>query len=197
MKPVISLIEALNAVKNNLASLNEQKEKLSRRIGDINGEITALQDMPLSLNDYCSFIPEYIERFGQEEYQLFKRALCNGSGSEGNAERWGNLENENDDISGLFRLVGLGGNVPPADTGMAVMRKLCFFFPDVVATRLTEALKKDKSVTWGNDKLPSLAERRKTVAALVSERTGLESELAAVSEEIAGITGISGLSLTE
>ena len=26
MKPVISLIEALNAVKNNLASLNEQKE---------------------------------------------------------------------------------------------------------------------------------------------------------------------------
>ena len=27
MKPVISLIEALNAVKNNLASLNEQKEK--------------------------------------------------------------------------------------------------------------------------------------------------------------------------
>ena len=27
MKPVISLTEALNAVKNNLASLNEQKEK--------------------------------------------------------------------------------------------------------------------------------------------------------------------------
>ena len=77
------------------------------------------------------------------------------------------------------------------------MRKLCFFFPDVVASRLTEALEKDKSVAWGNDKLPSLAERRKTVAALVSERTGLESELAAVSEEIAGITGISGLSLTE
>ncbi|EPW5944236.1 hypothetical protein ACWNDH_004454, partial [Yersinia enterocolitica] len=178
-------------------SLNEQKEKLSRRIGDINGEITALQDMPLSLNDYCSFIPEYIERFGQEEYQLFKRALCNGSGSEGNAERWGNLESENGDISGLFRLVGLGGNVSPADTGMAVMRKLCFFFPDVVATRLTETLKKDKSVTWGNDKLPSLADRRKTVAALVSERAGLESELEAVREEIAGITGISGLSLTE
>ena len=41
------------------------------------------------------------------------------------------------------------------------------------------------------------SERRKTVAALVSERTGLESELMAVSEEIAGITGISGLSLTE
>jgi hypothetical protein len=126
MKPVISLIEALNAVKNNLASLNEQKEKLSRRIGDINGEITALQDMPLSLNDYCSFIPEYIERFGQEEYRSFKHALCNGSGSEGNAERWGNLESENGDISGLFRLVGLGGNISPADTGMAVMRKLCF-----------------------------------------------------------------------
>lgn len=197
MKPVISLIEALNAVKNNLTSLNEQKEKLSRRIGDINGEITALQDMPLSLNDYCSFIPEYIERFGQEEYRSFKHALCNCSGSEGNAERWGNLESENGDISGLFRLVGLGGNISPADTGMAVMRKLCFFFPDVVASRLTEALEKDKSVAWGNDKLPSLAERRKTVAALVSERTGLESELAAVSEEIAGITGISGLSLTE
>ena len=32
MKPVISLIEALNAVKNNLTSLNEQKEKLSRPI---------------------------------------------------------------------------------------------------------------------------------------------------------------------
>jgi hypothetical protein len=130
-------------------------------------------------------------------YSTKPRVLCNSSGSEGNAERWGNLENESGDISGLFRLVGLGGNISPADTGMAVMRKLCFFFPDVVATRLTEALKKDKSVVWGNDKLPSLAERRKTVAALVSERTGLESELMAVSEEIAGITGISGLSLTE
>ncbi len=196
MKPVISLIEALNAVKKNLASLNEQKEKLSRRIGEINGEITTLQDMPLSLNDYCSFIPEYIERFGQEEYQSLKYSLCNCSGNEGNAERWGYLENDYGDISGLSRLVGLGGSLPPADTGMAVMRKLCFFFPDVVATRLTEALKKDKSVAWGNDKFPSLADRRKTVAALVSERTGLESELAALSEEIAGITGISGLSLS-
>ncbi|MFR4487995.1 MAG: hypothetical protein ACLT78_16505, partial [Escherichia coli] len=184
---VISLIEALNAVKNNLASLNEQKEKLSRRIGEINGEITALQDMPLSLNDYCSFIPEYIERFGQEEYQSFKRALCNGSGSEGNAERWGNLESENGDISGLFRLVGLGGNVSPADTGMAVMRKLCFFFPDVVATRLTGALKKDKSVAWGNDKLPSLADRRKTVAALVSERAELESALMPSARKLPGL----------
>ncbi|HEA3398433.1 TPA: hypothetical protein RVT44_004525 [Escherichia coli] len=197
MKPVISLIEALNAVKNNLASLNEQKEKLSRRIGDINGEITALQDMPLSLNDYCSFIPEYIERFGQGEYQSFKYVLCNCSGNEGNAEQWGRLENDYGDISGLPRLVGLGGNLSPADTGMAVMRKLCFFFPEVVATRLTEALKKDKSVAWGNDKLPSLADRRKTVAALVSERAELESALDAVSQEIAGITGISGLSLTE
>ncbi|MGK3419598.1 hypothetical protein ACSLNL_27175, partial [Escherichia coli] len=44
------------------------------RIGEINSEITTLQDMPLSLNDYCSFIPEYIERFGQEEYQSFKLA---------------------------------------------------------------------------------------------------------------------------
>ncbi len=42
MKPVISLIEALNAVKNNLASLNEQKEKLSRRIGEINGDAANL-----------------------------------------------------------------------------------------------------------------------------------------------------------
>ncbi|WP_249415243.1 hypothetical protein [Enterobacter hormaechei] len=67
----------------------------------------------------------------------------------------------------------------------------------MVANRLTEALKKDKSVAWGNDKLPSLADRRKTVAALVSERAELESALDAVSREIAGITGISGLSLTE
>ena len=47
MKPVISLIEALNAVKNNLTSLNEQKEKLSRRIGDINRKIKKLQNIQL------------------------------------------------------------------------------------------------------------------------------------------------------
>ena len=197
MKPVISLTEALNAVKNNLASLNEQKEKFSRRISEINGEITVLQDMPLSLDDYCSFIPEYIDRFGKKEYERFKHELCVNSYSTGKKENWGNIENENGDILGLGRLTGLGGNIPPADAGMAVMRKLCFFFPEVVASRLTEALKKDKSVAWGNDKLPSLAERRKTVAALVSERAELESALDAVSQEIAGITGISGLSLTE
>ncbi|EBA3894124.1 hypothetical protein C3509_19075 [Salmonella enterica] len=196
MKPVISLIEALNAVKNNLATLNEKKEKLSHRIGEINSEITSLQDMPLSLNDYCSFIPEYVRRFGQEEFRSLKYTLCSDSGYGGNKECWGDMENESGDISGPRYLPGLGG-LPPGDTNLAIVRKLCFFFPDVVATRLTEALKKDKSVAWGNDKLPSLAERRKTVAALVSERTGLESELEAVSEEIAGITGISGLSLTE
>ncbi|KAA1045287.1 hypothetical protein [Pseudocitrobacter sp. 73] len=197
MKSVISLAEALDAVKDNLASMNEQKEKLARRIIEIDEEINTLQNMPLSLHDYCSFIPEYIERFGQEEYQSFKRALCNCSGNEGNAERWGNLENENGDISGLFRLVGLGGNVSPADTGMAVMRKLCFFFPDVVASRLTETLKKDKSVQWGNDKLPSLADRRKIVAALVSERKQVDTELNVVIAGILGITGIDGLSLSE
>ncbi|MFB9087506.1 hypothetical protein LU604_17790 [Erwinia tracheiphila] len=69
MKSVISLAEALDAVKDNLASMNEQKEKLARRIIEIDEEINTLQNMPLSLHDYCSFIPEYIERFGQEEYQ--------------------------------------------------------------------------------------------------------------------------------
>ncbi|MFB9087505.1 hypothetical protein LU604_17785 [Erwinia tracheiphila] len=93
--------------------------------------------------------------------------------------------------------MGLGGNVSPADTGMAVMRKLCFFFPDVVASRLTETLKKDKSVQWGNDKLPSLADRRKIVAALVSERKQVDTELNVVIAGILGITGIDGLSLSE
>ncbi|WP_249415244.1 hypothetical protein [Enterobacter hormaechei] len=112
MKPVISLTEALNAVKNNLASLNEQKEKFSRRISEINGEITVLQDMPLSLDDYCSFIPEYIDRFGKKEYERFKHELCVNSYSTGNKENWGNIENENGDILGLGRLTGLGGNIP-------------------------------------------------------------------------------------
>ena len=52
-------------------------------------------------------------------------------------------------------------------------------------------------MAWGNDNLPSLADRRKTVAALVNERTKLEIELKSVSEEIAGITEISNLSMTE
>ena len=82
-------------------------------IGEINGEITTLRDMPLSLNDYCSFIPEYIGAIrAGKNISHSKLAPFNGSGSEGTPNAGVIWENENGDISGLFRLVGLSRNVP-------------------------------------------------------------------------------------
>ncbi|WP_249269924.1 hypothetical protein [Yersinia intermedia] len=190
MKLPVSLSEALKAVKNNLVTMKGQKEKLTCRINKIGNEIAALQDMPLSLNDYCAFIPEYIERFGRREYHDFKRTLCNSSsGGEGNAENWGSLESENGDISGLSRLLGLGGSISMDDAGVSVMRKLCFFFPDVVAARLTETLQNDKSVVWGNDELPSMAERRDKVKQLRAERDDLTKQLEEVNAQIEEFSG--------
>ena len=53
-------------------------------------------------------------------------------------------------------------------------------------------------MAWGNDDFFRHWQTAvKTVAALVNERTKLEIELKSVSEEIAGITEISNLSMTE
>lgn len=182
MEPVISQTE-----KVSLESLYQQEKNLICSIDAFNFAIRDLQDMPLSREDYCSFIPEYIERFGREEYAAFKGQIC-GDGVYGRAERWGDLEKENGEIIGLFTLPGLAGLNNFSDGWQQVMRKLCFFFPELVANRLIDVIMQDDSVEWGNDEYPPLEERRERVAALVNKRAEYESELKALREKIAQMT---------
>ncbi|KAF7598389.1 MAG: hypothetical protein CGU28_12115 [Candidatus Dactylopiibacterium carminicum] len=50
---------------------------------------------------------------------------------------------------------------------------MCFFFPDVVYDRLMAHLKERVGQRWGNEGMPPVEERRKTVAELESQRTAL------------------------
>ncbi|GAB7217697.1 hypothetical protein [Dickeya oryzae] len=138
-----AVLASLGEVKSTLSGLINRHSELKKKIGEINGQIEALQNMPLSLDDYCSFIPGFIQSFGAGVFSSLKRSMANEyNHSEGNSESWGALEKENGEITGISRLLGLSGLPKTDDTNLEIIRYFCFFFPDIVSERIIETLKK-------------------------------------------------------
>ncbi|POD94216.1 hypothetical protein BV924_16425 [Pectobacterium odoriferum] len=185
------IIDSLSEVKATLSEYLNKKEKLKNKINDINLRIGELQSMPMSLDDYCTFIPDFINRFGSNVFSSLKRSMTNSyNNSEGNSEAWGNVEKENGEVVGLTRLLGFSGLAKSDDNNLEILRYLCFLFPDEIAGKVIEALKNDTSTAWGNESLPPIAERREMVKELVEQRTSLEKELSDVSTEIQSINSL-------
>ncbi|WP_420064107.1 hypothetical protein [Pectobacterium colocasium] len=182
-------IDSLGEVKTTLSELLNKKKTLIDKISDINLQIGKLQAMPMSLDDYCTFIPDFINRFGSDVFSSLKRSMTRLN-NEGNSETWGNLEKENGEIVGLTRLLGFSGLAKSDDNNLEILRYLCFLFPDEITGKVIEALKNDTSTIWGNESLPPISERRESVKLLVEQRIPLEAELESVSAEIESISSL-------
>ncbi|EBL5125124.1 hypothetical protein NF98_26240, partial [Salmonella enterica subsp. enterica serovar Rubislaw] len=59
---------AVNIVSDLTASLKEQKAALEAEIAEKNDAIKKLLDMPMSFDDFCSFIHDYVRREGEKFY---------------------------------------------------------------------------------------------------------------------------------
>lgn len=164
------------------ASLLEQKTKLEAQIAEKNDAIQKLLNMPMNLDDFCSFISEHVRIKGEDFYDRLSY-----ENRDSNLILWGDVESENGKIApSHFYIKGTSGTLY-SDVNMAAFARECFFHPENTVKRLTDKLKSELADSWGNEQYPSIKERRITVASLQAERAKIQEELDEVNANLAGI----------
>ncbi|ECY1970714.1 hypothetical protein F6725_05135 [Salmonella enterica] len=164
------------------ASLLEQKTKLEAQIAEKNDAIQKLLNMPMNIDDFCSFISEHVRIKGDDFYDRLSY-----ENRESNLMPWGAVESENGKITpNTFYIRGTDGTLY-SDVNMAAFARECFFHPENTVKRLTDKLKSELADSWGNEQYPSIKERRITVASLQAERAKIQEELDEVNANLAGI----------
>ncbi|EAM8668943.1 hypothetical protein BIX20_05945 [Salmonella enterica] len=173
---------AVNIVTDLTASLTEQKATLEAKIAEKNDAIKKLLDMPMNLDDFCSFIPEFVRIRGESFY-----SRLGYENRENNLMPWGAIENESGETNpGPYFLSGQGGDCY-GDAGVVAFRRECFFHPENTVKRLTDKFKSEFADSWGNEQLPAIAERRATIKTLQAERDAIQADLDEVNANINGI----------
>ncbi|EBU8698770.1 hypothetical protein AABH71_003149 [Salmonella enterica] len=180
---LLKKVQATASEINNITtSLLGKKSKLETQIAEKNDAIKNLLDMPMSIDDFCSFIPEYVRIRGESYYSRFSY-----ENREKKLKPWGGIESENGYIdTGYFYISGEGGNYF-SDVNIASFARECFFHPENTAKRLTDKLKSELADSWGNEQFPPIAERRATIKKLQAEREAVQSELDEVNDNIEAI----------
>ncbi|WP_407059350.1 hypothetical protein ACJBUE_22955 (plasmid) [Ralstonia syzygii subsp. celebesensis] len=74
------------------------------------------------------------------------------------------------------------------DHGGDTYEALCFFCPEVVHERLMTRFKERIGKRWGNEDLPTIEERRKTISTLEAQHTVLVEKRDALEAEIGEIS---------
>lgn len=196
MKQVKKVNDALDVVKECLGSLLKRKAELETIISEKNTAINQLMSLAVSLNDFCEYIPHFVKEYGRNEFSRMVSEVRGGtrgwhymanieSETKGRHLSLSHFEDEFGNIDTDSLLVGMEGKIYD-NAGINVMKKLCFFFPEIISGKLIE-LFKSSDVEWGYEDNMPVAERRVKIAELVSERTEAQCELDGVVLEIGRI----------
>ncbi|ENF5594801.1 hypothetical protein ABRT34_002125 [Salmonella enterica subsp. enterica serovar Newport] len=173
---------AVNIVTDLTISLTEQKKKLEAQIAEKNDAIQKLLNMPMNLDDFCSFISEHVRIKGDDLYDRLSY-----ENRESNLMPWGAVESESGEINpSHFYIKGTSGTLY-SDVNMAAFARECFFHPENTVKRLTDKFKAELAKSWGNEQLPTIAERRVTIKALQAERDAIQADLDDINANINGI----------
>ncbi|EBX9423163.1 hypothetical protein DT160_11910 [Salmonella enterica subsp. enterica serovar Mikawasima] len=173
---------AVNIVTDLTISLTEQKKKLEAQIAEKNDAIQKLLNMPMNLDDFCSFISEHVRIKGDDFYDRLSY-----ENRESNLMPWGAIESESGEINpSHFYIKGTSGTLY-SDVNMAAFARECFFHPENTVKRLTDKFKAELAKSWGNEQLPTIAERRVTIKALQAERDAIQADLDDINANINGI----------
>ncbi len=65
---------------------------------------------------------------------------------------------------------------------------LCYFVPDAVHSRIMQTIETAIGSKWGNEELPSISERRETIADLQTEIEDMQACLAGLDEALVNLT---------
>lgn len=187
---------ALDAVSVELTSLRDSQKAKLARISEIDKQIKALRDAPISLEDFHGYVAKHIESLGRvygRQLQLRELVRPNrgGHGTDFHVPSyqrpWTRFEEEGDvPIHFHDRSTRWRGNNDP-------FSMLCFFVPEVVTKRLLDQLRMDAGPQWVAPDAPPVEARRALIVQLEEERDATEDELEDVTRSIAAITATLGV----
>lgn len=167
----------INELTDSTKSLMIRKKELEDKISTLNNRINELFNMPLSLDDYCSYIPSFVESCGKPDVGI----------SGNNKTTWGDCEEKNGEVGAKIKYKRLVENITVAFSESFYV--MCFCHPELITELLTKILKEKYKDNWGNNELPTIAERRTEVKKLITEREEAQKELTEIDACINNIKG--------
>ncbi len=183
-------MEVTKTLKSALSTITGQLSKLKEELADINHQINVtgsliqeLRSMPLSLEDWGSYFKAGIQKRAESYFPgLAAGLLRHYRGDDPHNQRpWSTFERDDGSTPPIY----LPDDIfSPMHYGEA----MCFFFPEVIYERLMARLKESVGHRWGNEDLPTVEERRKTIAELEAQRAALLEKHRALEGEIEEIS---------
>ena len=210
-KAIESAKSALQAFQNQAAAIRKEREDVAGQIEKLKSEIKRLRDMPVSKTDFSLLLKEHIAAESKQAEQILIDLLTSerrGFGENAAIEipsynnmplnelethtigrkEYGTLR-ENWIFSGFRAAHGefLSGNFFSHGEDRT-LSTLCYFVPDAVHSRIMQTIETAIGSKWGNEELPSISERRETIADLQTEIEDMQACLAGLDEAVVNLT---------
>lgn len=183
MEVTKTLKSALSTITGQLSKLKEELAETNLQIDAIGAKIQELRGMPLSLEDWSIYLKDLIQKRADSYFPGLAAGLCRSyRGDDPHNQRpWSAFEDDDANPRPLYLTDDI---FSPMHLGEA----MCFFFPEVIYDRLMTRLKERVGNRWGNDDLPTVQERRKTIAELEAQRSALLEKRGTLEGEIGEIS---------
>lgn len=175
--------DALSIIKNERQTLAKKIDEHRATEARCAGRIADLMAMPVSLDDFGIFFRAYVERVGASWFSGgFAHLMLSQSGgaTPANKMRLSGFQDENGAVL-ASHVLGRADFERSGNGGFAMM---CFFQPELVHARMMEGFEQTLGDRWGNESLPTVAQRNEEIKALREEaaiaraaREGLEPRL--------------------
>lgn len=186
--------QSLPSIVSALKALSSRAKALRAKVDTINGQINALSDAPVSLDDFATYLRKWVDRrAAQYGSGLNAAALVTESrhASDGNeplnSKSWSELEGYAKAHGNVFSIFHRSAVIFNQRESLLI-DAFCFFMPDVVFQKLFDQIKKDCGGRWGNDDATPIAQRIKSIKAFNAELATLQPEVKKVEAEIGSVS---------
>ena len=187
------------AIVSGLKNLSASAKALHAKKDELKGQIAALHDAPVSLEDFAVYLRKWISvraanySAGIQAVELVNPAREFGDGFQPmNTKSWRELEmlsNANARVFSLFKSSSVLFN--QRDT--PAIDAFCYFLPEIVEAKLMDQITKSCAARWGNHSVPPIAQRieaieeyQKQLEAMKPEIEQLDAEIANASSALSG-----------
>ena len=189
---MIDINDALNTLKTAHTNLLSQLADIRAGINNIEAEVSSLWAMPLKLEDFSEVLKKHILNRGNNFAPRFGNVLTNPfrGGLAHNTMPWSDFEGDDGSSRNLyFNDTDLFTHfIQQGNFGDA----LCFLFPDAVHSALMSRIKETAGHKWGNEDMPSLADRRKRLNQLEAKREAMKEQETALNSELNKLNTVHG-----
>lgn len=189
---------AIEAVSGELAALRSRQEAAKKRLVEIGGQVQALREATLSLDDFLSYLAMFIASRGRSYGSsiMLKEWLRpnRGSGFDHHVpvyqKPWSDFESEDGDIREYAISFPDHSALVKASSGFDAW---CFFATELVTKNLAEQLKAEARTKWPQSSAPTVEQRRALLEQLEQERESVEEEQQIVAQSISEISRMLGV----